>query len=157
MQREWFELGLRDGTNGRAFNRIREHLKACSEYGIQIDREQYSAGREKGLQTYCQLDNAVKTGLEGDLYQSVCPSEIHTPFLRYNQDAYYVYSSKKKLEDLESKLEDKDRCMLDDKLTDDERLKIQDDIQDLESQRERVIDEIDSRENRLEDLIENGY
>ncbi len=47
--------------------------------------------------------------------------------------------------------------MLDDKLTDDERLKIQDDIQDLESQRERVIDEIDSRENRLEDLIENGY
>ncbi len=95
MQREWFELGLRDGTNGRAFNRIREHLKACSEYGIQIDREQYSAGREKGLQTYCQLDNAVKTGLEGDLYQSVRPSEIHTPFLRYNQDAYYVYSSKK--------------------------------------------------------------
>ncbi len=157
MQGAWFELGLRDGRNGKTFTRLGQHQKACLEYGVRIDKAQYNAGREQGLQDYCQLDNAVEMGLQGRRYQSVCPSEIHTTFLRYNQAAYEVYRCREDLENLDDELFDKENSLLNNKLTDDDRSKIRVDIRDLDRERQRIRDDLYSRERRLNHLINRGY
>jgi len=155
LQGAWFELGLNDGRMGRPFNRLAQHQKACSEYGISLDNNQYNAGRKQGLRDYCQLDNAIETGLQGHRYQSVCPSDIHAAFLRYNQAAYDVYQCQKDLEDLGDELFDKENSLLKRKLSDDDRLNIRIDIRRLDRERQRLRDELYSRERRLEYLIEN--
>jgi len=157
MQGAWFELGLRDGRLGKTFTRLGQHQKACLEYGIRLDNNQYNAGREQGLQDYCQLDNAIEMGLQGHRYQSVCPSEIHATFLRYNRAAYEVYRCQEDLENLDDELIDKENSLLSNKLTDDNRSKIRVDIRDLDRERQKIRDDLYSRERRLDYLIERGY
>jgi hypothetical protein len=67
------------------------HKQACFEYGVTPDQKKYTEGREKGLVDYCKLENAVTTGLNGQLYQSVCPKEIDAAFRQQNLAAYNLY------------------------------------------------------------------
>ncbi len=64
-QGSWFDLGLKDGRAGKSYQRLGKHQKACSEYDISLDTEQYKEGREQGLKDYCQLGNAYFIGLKG--------------------------------------------------------------------------------------------
>jgi len=155
LQGSWFELGLNDGRMGRTFKRLGQHQKACLEYGIYLDKEQYNTGRKEGLQDYCRLDNAIDLGLQGRRYQSVCPSNIHTTFLRYNQAAYDVYQCQEDLESLDDDLFDKENSLLNSKLSDDDRSIIRVDIHDLDRKRQRLRDELYSRERQLEYLMDN--
>ena len=157
MQGAWFELGLRDGRKGKTFTHLGQHQKACLEYGIRLDKNQYNAGREQGLQDYCLLDNAIEMGLQGRRYQSVCPIEIHATFLRYNQAAYEVYRCQEDLENLDDELFDKENSLLSNKLTDDARSTIRVDIRDLDRERQKIRDDLYSRERRLDNLINRRY
>ncbi|MDQ7091540.1 MAG: DUF2799 domain-containing protein [Methylococcales bacterium] len=157
MQGAWFDLGLSDGRRGKTFTRLGQHQKACLDYGIHIDNEQYNQGRDVGLKDYCQLDNAIDMGLRGHRYQSVCPPETHAVFLRYNQAAYDVYRCQEDLEGLDDDLYDKENSLLNNKLTDDDRSQIRVDIRDLDRERQRIRDDLYSRERRLESLINRGY
>ncbi|MCK5871199.1 MAG: DUF2799 domain-containing protein [Methylococcales bacterium] len=154
IQGAWFDLGLHDGRAGKTFKRLAKHQKSCTEYGIGIDREAYHAGRQQGLEDYCQLDNAVELGLRGSRYQSVCPTEIHRTFLRYNQIAYDVYQGKKKLENVDKRLSYEEKSLLNAELSDEKRLKISVEIHDLDRERRRVRDELYAKERRLNMLIE---
>lgn len=91
LRGEWQELGLQDGLAGKTLGELNLHKEACSEYGIIPDEKLYKAGREKGLKDYCQIENAVTTGLNGQLYQSVCPKEIDEAFRKQNLAAYNLY------------------------------------------------------------------
>ncbi len=88
---DWFALGVQDGGNGKTLGELNLHKQACVEYGIVPDSKQYIAGRDKGLSEYCKLDNAVTSGLNGQLYQSVCPKEIDESFRKQNLAAYNLY------------------------------------------------------------------
>ena len=68
---DWFGLGANDGHAGQPISRLSEHAEACSDYGITVNNPAYMAGREQGLKAYCQLDNAFKTGLNGQTYYYV--------------------------------------------------------------------------------------
>lgn len=157
IQGAWFDLGVRDGRAGETFNQLSRHQQACREYGIQIDAMAYSAGREEGLKSYCQLENAVEMGLHGHRYQSVCPPDIDVLFRRLNYAAYDVYQSKESLEKLDDELFDKENHLLDSKLTDEKRSKIRIDIRQLDRERQRLRDELYSNERRLEHLINQRY
>lgn len=154
LQGSWFDLGLMDGRSGTTYTRLGNHQKACLEYGIRLDTKQYNAGRERGLEEYCQLDNAIEMGLHGHRYQSVCPPSIHSAFQRYNRAAYNVYQCKEALEKLDSKLHDKEDKLLDTKLSDEKRAKIRKKIHRLDRERQRLRDELYSSERRLDHLLE---
>ncbi|MCK4492415.1 MAG: DUF2799 domain-containing protein [Methylococcales bacterium] len=157
IQGAWFELGLEDGRQGKTFNRLAKHQKSCTEYGIGIDSEAYSSGRQKGLKDYCQVDNAVELGLGGYRYRSVCPSESHSDFLRYYEPAYNVYQGKKDLENLDERLFFKEKKLLNTELSDEKRSKISVEIDDLDRERSRVRDALYFKERRLNELIEKSY
>ncbi|MCK5728895.1 MAG: DUF2799 domain-containing protein [Methylococcales bacterium] len=157
MQGAWFDLGKQDGREGKTFKRLAEHQESCTKYGIGIDREAYNAGRKQGLDDYCQLDNAVDLGLRGYRYRSVCPSEIHPAFLRYNQMAYDVYQDKKNLENVDKRLSYEEKSLLDANLSDEKRSQIRVEIHDLDRERNRVRDALYSKERRLNALLNKGY
>ena len=91
LRGDWYELGVQDGLAGKTLGELNLHKEACFEYGITPDQKKYMAGREKGLLDYCKIENAVTTGLNGQLYQSVCPKEIDEAFRKQNLAAYNLY------------------------------------------------------------------
>jgi len=88
---DWLALGVQDGMNGKTVGELNLHKQACLDYGITPDSKSYLTGREKGLLEYCRLDNAVTSGLNGQLYQSVCPKEVDEAFRKQNAAAYNLY------------------------------------------------------------------
>ena len=153
MQGSWFELGLHDGRMGKPFNRLAQHQKSCLEFNIHIDSKQYNAGRKQGLQTFCQLDNAIHIGLKGQLYQSVCPPEIHSAFQRYNDAAYGVYQSQENLKRIDDELFNMENRLLNNSISDKEHSKIMVTVRRLDRERQRLLDELYSREHSLDHLL----
>lgn len=152
---DWFGIGIRDGREGEEAKRFINHQDACYEYGARPDKQQYLAGRERGLQEYCQLDNAITTGLRGHRYQSVCPPPIHNVFLRYNDAAYQVYQQREELESLNSSLLGKENSLRDKKLSDKDRHSIRDEIRNMDRKRQQLRDDLYSAEQQLDRLIED--
>ncbi|HYM34795.1 MAG TPA: DUF2799 domain-containing protein [Steroidobacteraceae bacterium] len=79
---DWNGIGYRDGLNGRSEFRVNDHQKACAKYGIDIDLKTYEAGRQRGLDRYCTIDNGLRNGRDGNSYEGVCPPEAEPAFLR---------------------------------------------------------------------------
>ena len=157
VQGSWYDLGLMDGRAGTTYKRLGNHQKACSEYGISLDHDEYKAGRTQGLDDYCQLDNAIEMGLKGHRYQSVCPSGVHRIFQRYNRAAYNVFENREALRKLDEELYKKEDWLLDTKLTDDKRSKIRKKIHHLDRKRQRLRDKIYSDERELDRLQRNQH
>lgn len=93
LRGDWNAIGIQDGTMGKTLGELNLHKEACAEYGVTPDSKPYADGRDKGLQEYCKLENAVTTGLSGQLYQSVCPKEVDEAFRKQNLAAYNLYLS----------------------------------------------------------------
>lgn len=79
---DWYDLGYRDGRQGRPADRVSEHAQACGEHGVKPDRERYFSGHEDGLSSYCTLHNGFQIGENGGGYANVCPSPSEEDFLR---------------------------------------------------------------------------
>lgn len=148
----WLDIGYNDGHNGETTSRINEHQKACSEYGIRIDMQKYSAGREQGLVEYCKLDNAFTTGLEGHEYQYVCPAAIDSLFRRYNSAAYTVYQDRSELTRIDNELSSKESKLSSKKLSDSDRSRIHSEIRSLDRNRDNLRDKLYNHERQLDDL-----
>ncbi|MBL4875548.1 MAG: DUF2799 domain-containing protein [Cohaesibacteraceae bacterium] len=78
---DWYSIGKSDGYEGKpAHTQLAEHFKACSEYGINIDRAPYDQGHLEGLVAYCTLPRGVSEGIAGRNYQGVCTGESEIDF-----------------------------------------------------------------------------
>lgn len=91
LRANWYALGIQDGLAGKTASEINVYQHACLEYSVNPNQKKYAEGREKGLIDYCKLENAVTSGLKGQLYQSVCPKEIDAAFRQQNLAAYNLY------------------------------------------------------------------
>jgi len=88
---DWRSIGLNDGANGRSAAYIDNHISACGEFGIAVDRQLYEAGRIEGLRAFCRLDNAAARGRLGESYDSVCPGELGVAFRIVYDEAHDIY------------------------------------------------------------------
>lgn len=77
---DWQMIGIEDGAKGRALSYIGNHRKACAEFGIQPDLNQYEYGHQAGLAQFCTSDNGFKQGRAGHNYNAVCPAELRGGF-----------------------------------------------------------------------------
>ena len=152
VRADWFALGANDGHAGQPISRLSEHATACSDYGITVNDPAYLAGREQGLQAYCQLNNAFETGLNGQTYYHVCPPPVDVLFRRYHAAAFAVHEDRYNLERLDDELSSKESQLRDKKLADDKRAKIRDDIRDLDRKRDRLRDDFYYHQRQLDDL-----
>ena len=150
---DWFGIGITDGREGAIASNFVRHQDACRSHGVEPDKAQYLAGREQGLQQYCQLDNAIDIGLRGIRYQSVCPTALDVAMRRYNDTAYQVYQQRKSLKDLDEPLASKEKSLQDKKLSDKARQVIRDEIRSLDRKRPYLRDDLYSVEQQLDRLI----
>ena len=70
---DWYSKGLSDGENGASMEKFSGYVKDCSRFAVTPDREEYTLGREKGLDSFCTRDRGYEMGLSGHEYMSVCP------------------------------------------------------------------------------------
>lgn len=71
----WQQVGYKDGKSGRDSDYIIKHESSCIEYGVQLDREAYEAGRQQGLVRYCTAENGFGRGSQGSSPNLSCGSQ----------------------------------------------------------------------------------
>ncbi len=71
-QGAWRDVGLADGARGKRSSYIMEHVKACGEFGITPNAQEWHQGREAGLKQYCTAANAYFVGTTGSRLSPVC-------------------------------------------------------------------------------------
>jgi hypothetical protein len=89
---DWHTIGFEDGAQGHAADRLGDHRRACAEHGIAPDFEAYRAGREEGLQLFCQPSRGFDLGARGGHYNGVCAAELEPLFLDAYRSGVQLYS-----------------------------------------------------------------
>ena len=146
----WEQVGYQDGKSGRDSDYILRHESACIEYGVQLDRVAYEAGRQQGLTRYCTADNGFSRGSRGSSPNLSCSSQqFPVYFDGYNQGLF------SRLERLELDLDEayKEHEILTEVLR---RVKDEQEKDRIELELEDVDEDIDSLQdqiNNLNDLI----
>jgi hypothetical protein len=80
-QKDWYELGRRDGGQGTPAGKWENLKKQCSG-DFRADWENmYVNGRNAGLVEYCEDSNGYELGRAGTPYFYVCPSTMEPQFL----------------------------------------------------------------------------
>lgn len=106
VQGDWYAIGLEDGAKGYSEARLREHSKACSEYGILPQRGPYFDGRARGLRQFCVPRVGFKEGARGDRYEGVCPADLAPGFLRGYELGQIRYAVQKELDAINAHIHD---------------------------------------------------
>ncbi|WP_319588930.1 DUF2799 domain-containing protein [uncultured Desulfobulbus sp.] len=149
---DWYGIGMADGQAGEAASRKDQHVRACSEYGIQINDQQYFDGYDRGLEDYCRIDNAFESGLRGKRYQHVCSPAIDALFERCNRAAYEVYRIKGELDRLGDQIDSQEFRLRGTDLSDDYRHQLRCDLRELDRQYDRLRGDLYFSERYLDEL-----
>ena len=80
-QRDWFELGRQDGSQGRTLKTFDNHLAQCGSSENPPNEVLYVNGRNSGLIGYCQASSGFEVGRSGERYNSVCPDYLEQEFI----------------------------------------------------------------------------
>lgn len=129
---DWYDIGLSDGHEGQPFTRIDQHREACAKHQISPDAARYRDGHSEGLGDYCQLGNAIRTGLRGERYQGVCPGEPGKQFGEYNEAGYRVYRVRQEIDRVDNQISYLERLLLDRKQSDRKRDDLRMEIRNLD-------------------------
>lgn len=142
---DWGGRGWQDGAEGRQQSRLEEHAKACAKYGVAPNRNAYLSAREDGLRTYCTWENGFRQGRQGNSYGGVCTLAEEASFVPAYQDGRQIYAAEQAVASAESalnsainriasredKLDAKQQELRQEGLTDEERGRIRDRIQEV--------------------------
>jgi len=120
---DWQTIGLEDGAKGHPLTYIGKHRKACAEYGVTPDLDQYRLGHTAGLTQFCTPANGFKQGRSGRSYNDVCPTELEGRFLA-------GYDSGRELHDLKAEI---DRMLREARTADAEKTALEQNLQNVET------------------------
>jgi hypothetical protein len=148
---DWYELGRRDGEDGRPRARFHDHTEACADYGIQPHRAAYFSGREEGLASYCTPRNGYREGRDGNKYREVCPRGAERGFLRAYERGKSIHEVEEKLDTIDNAIERKEYRLDDDDRTPEEREALRDSIEELNREYRRVSRHLIELERRYGD------
>jgi hypothetical protein len=117
---------------------LNQRVKDCADAQVVVDTPRYLQGREQGLVSYCRVDNAIPQGLQGHVYQGVCPAFIEPEFRRRHRAGLDVYNARNSLRDLDTRRRSLEHRLFD-AANDDERRRARDALygMDLDLQRAR--------------------
>lgn len=152
---DWYRLGAQDGQQGEQASLLEDHRESCKKYGIAPDDRQYHSGRAEGLKQYCRLDNAFRLGLNGHGYTGVCPMEVDIDFRRYNAAALDVSNSRKKIEEIDRKLAQKEHELGEEDTPPKEKIRLRAEVRDLDRVRDRARSDLHFQERELDRLMDD--
>lgn len=170
---DWAGQGFNDGAAGYAMSRLGEHAEACGKHGVVPDDAAYRSGWSEGILRYCTIENGFRVGAEGGGYAGVCPAGVERDFLIAYEDGRAIHLAEQavsearsrvdsngyRLEELDDKIEAKQRELRAEGLTEEERDTIRNRIRELRREREdterewrRAQRELDDAEERARDV-----
>ena len=104
-QRDWFEIGRRDGSQGAPKERLATYKQECKgDFGAGWETV-YLNGRNAGLVEYCASENAFELGRMGLGYLYVCPSMTEPDFLAAYRRGQATRVLQLKRKDLDAQIE----------------------------------------------------
>ena len=123
---DWRTIGIADGANGQPASRIGRHAEACASFGVGVNLDEYTAGREIGLREYCRPARGFQAGRAGERYFGVCPADKATAFEAAYEDGRRVYEANREVRDIESDIASAERRLerLDDEAAEAERVAV---------------------------------
>jgi hypothetical protein len=102
---DWNTIGFEDGLNGLPAERIGVHRVACAKHQVAPNLAAYTAGRERGIQDYCEPRNGFRVGLYGRTYANVCPETSEAPFVDAYRMGRQIYAARAELRNTQSRLQ----------------------------------------------------
>lgn len=105
LHADWQTIGYEDGLAGQPAARIGAHRMACAKYQVIPDLKAYSAGRDSGLNEYCQARNGYRAGLHGQAYHNVCPAASELAFVDAYRQGRQIYDARAELRTVQSQLQ----------------------------------------------------
>lgn len=78
---DWNVLGQQDGSNGYAQTYVAEHEKACTQFGVFVDRVAWQNGWTQGIRQHCTFDNGISRGQTGRTASQSCPPDLASDYL----------------------------------------------------------------------------
>ncbi|MES2053950.1 MAG: DUF2799 domain-containing protein, partial [Pseudomonadota bacterium] len=124
---DWRQLGVQDGSRGHT-DRIASYYESCAKAGIAVNAAVYRAGRNQGLQSYCQPANALNEGLAGNSYEGVCPAPMDQNFRNIHGIAWRDQDARKTLARLLRQQDQMQAELRDSKTAEDRRRTLRDDL-----------------------------
>lgn len=133
---DWQMIGREDGVAGRDASYIGNHRKACAEYGVVPDLQEYQHGYDDGLVIYCTEHNGFNQGQNGVRYNGVCPAHLEPDFLAGYREGHEIYVLRSKINRANSSVKKNKR----------EMEELGDEILEIEKQ---LVSDLTSAEQRL--------
>lgn len=79
--KNWSNVGQKDGASGKVAEKtFRQYYDECSASGAEIDESTYMAGHQKGLTTFCTMENGVAQARDGYENQKLCTVQFGSAF-----------------------------------------------------------------------------
>lgn len=128
---DWSQLGARDGGLGYSRDRLQDHRKACSEFGLAADDAAWSEGYAAGLADYCTADNGYRVGRQGGHYANVCPAQAERRFVPAYELGRETYDLEREMEELDRRIESLQARLIGDKIDDGVRVDVRRQLADL--------------------------
>ncbi|MGH8495990.1 MAG: DUF2799 domain-containing protein [Gammaproteobacteria bacterium] len=154
---DWRTIGFEDGSQGYTADRLGDHRKACAKHGIAPDLRTYQAGRDEGLELFCQPSRGFSLGASGGHYNGVCSADLEPGFLdgyhsgaelyslraAVNSATHQIHARESELERSEDLIREKEAALIDSETTTDERIMLLADLKDLSERTGQLEAEID--------------
>ena len=102
----WEVVGERDGREGREWSQLARYYDACSAVGVTPDPDEYRAGYDRGLESYCTPNRGYSEGRGGMSYHGVCPPGLEPDFLDAYQSGVTVGQAASHVQQVEYDIDD---------------------------------------------------
>lgn len=149
---DWRSLGIGDGSRGLPLSQISEHVSACAEHGISVNRELYAAGRDEGLRSYCRIDRAETEGRAGRTNYNSCQGDTGVSFNLVYTAARDVHRIERNITVAEGQLDSLLERITASGLTEAERLNLKSDISETQWELDSLRDNLRFAERELREV-----
>jgi hypothetical protein len=156
LMSDWRTIGFEDGSRGYTAERLADHRKACAKHGVAPDLRAYQAGRDEGLEQFCQPTRGFNLGAGGGHYNGVCTAHLEPPFLDAYRSGYHLYNlrsnvnsatyqidaKKTELEDIKEEIRTKEAALINRDTPTEERILLLSDLKELSERTGQLESEI---------------
>lgn len=108
---DWHTVGFEDGASGYGSNRLGDRRKACAKHGVTLDFAAYQAGREQGLEHFCQPSRGFNIGTNGGSYNGVCAANSEGDFLDAYNAGHHLYNLRSRVNTANQQIDRKRQAM----------------------------------------------
>jgi len=105
LHADWRSVGYLDGINGKTLALLSERADACAKHGIALNRNDYLAGRDNGLDRFCTYENGLRFGESSSDYLGQCVNRDEDTFMAGYHIGTTTYKLRSAADRLSSRIE----------------------------------------------------